>query len=598
MSRFCFGAIAVLAFTSLAGCERDAPLDHYWKAESCVATVQTPGGAMKTTHATAYLRRSGGASALLVQLDDLGLQISDPYPSGPVIRFALPLDLAASATLNVVPDASDVRGPLVVGSQTAWLMTTPRADTKKPLDDWRLGSGTLVVTAFALTERDTPDRDFVSLEGTFDLSAVQSRGGDAAAVAETVGGVAHVRCVDDLAAEDASAGHADASGDDAALGPSDTAGADVGETLGTACGQGGSCANPACRDCNGNPADFCEADLSSSANCGACGRSCGSAGACDPLGACVGVSLSTEGPAAVSASSTGVAWILRSQSGMPNSGAVRFLPFGGGAQPISVATQLEFGAPDRVLVDGNDVFFTSYGGLSRTSITGGGLTVLRGAGSVADSLRLAGFSAKTLFAWWTQAASEWVLRYDRTSNAEAIVGCAPLGVYDACADVTNDAVLVSNGTQIVRYAQNLPGETCKSTSPGAVVVGAGPQEGIPRVIATNTRIFWMVAGAAGITVKSTDLSGGAAATTHGVAASFASAIGTNYPLAAEGDTVYFIARDPVAKSPNRYRLVASTGTSPAASMDLAIVGDGVVGLALAPGRVVWGEDSGIKATLR
>ncbi len=211
MKRLDLGALACLAATVVAGCGSTEPIDHFWPSERCAVS-----GTTAAKRATAYLRREGGTSSLVVQASPYDFGVAEPYPSGPLVRFAVSPETVAPARLEVVRDDSDVRGPPVVAPGSAWLIATEKYDSQKPGANWQFGTGSLTVTALSLEENDTSSRDLVSVHGVFDLSGVQTAAFDASADAGAtlppdpgaplVGGVVEVRCADDLVNSDAGAG--------------------------------------------------------------------------------------------------------------------------------------------------------------------------------------------------------------------------------------------------------------------------------------------------------------------------------------------------------------------------------------------------------
>ncbi len=577
-------AIAGLVGT-LSGCQPAVALDHYWSHDHCTATLQTAAGQVETSSATAYLRRENGSSGLVIQLDSFAIGINDPYPSGPVIRFAVPRDVKAPDTLEVVRDASDVRGPLVIAPGKAWLITTPRVDTSKAGDDWRFGTGSIQVTAIALHENDTSSRDFVSFDASFDLSGVQATGLAADATPAPVAGTVHVTCADDLASGDAGAG-LDAAPPEGGLdaapdGASDAS--DAGDAGATACGQSNSCANPTCGDCNGNPADFCETDLRSVDHCGACTRACGSGSSCDALGACVGTQVASEAATAVAIDAPGIGYLV---AGAP--GAVRFVP--NGAAAGDVVTGYQISANDAVRLAGNDLWFASYGGIARATVPGGAVAGVLGSVQP-DSMRLVGLGPTYAYVVTIGEGSpprDVVRRIDRATSAVDLVACAASGVYDAAVDIPSGSVFVSTGTTIQRYSGTLAGSTCTSTTTGTPVVTGQTTEAIPRVAAGSSRLVWIAAGGTSGSVRSLDLAGTGVPTTLG---QVASGPGARFALAVAGDTAFWVDAAPLGTAPARWRIVSSDGSGPA--VPLAVTADGVTSLAADATDVAWADATGV-----
>lgn len=585
MSAIRAGALVMLALATAPGCQPAETLDHYWSHAHCTATIRTPDGQEHASGAAAYLRRENGSSDLVIQLDDLSIGINDPYPSGPLIRFGVPPGVRAPATLKLVHDTSDVRGPLIVAPGEAWLATLPRVDTTKPGDDWRFGTGNMAVSALAIHENDTSSRDSVSFDGTFDLTGVQASGLAPGALPEAVAGAVRVKCADDLAATDGGldldAELPDGGPDAANDSPGDDAAGDA-----SACGQSGSCANPACGDCNGNPGDFCETSLRSVDHCGACTRSCGAGGTCDPLGACVGTSLASDAATAVAVDTTGVGFLVAATAGK-----VRFAPSGGA--PADVGPGGQISAHDSIQLDGSELWFASYAGISHATVPGGAPTGAYGAVQP-DSIRLIGLDASYAYVVTVSEGSapprDVVRRISRATGALDIVACMLSGMIDATVDRATGAVFVSNGTSVTRYVGTQPGSTCSSTTIGTMVASAQSGEGIARVAAGTTRLVWIAAAGNTGTVHSADLLGAEVPITLGQAAS-TSGLGASWPLAVAGDTALWVDATPIATSPNRWRIVAGDGSATPTS--LAVTGNGVACLAADATAVVWGEGAGV-----
>lgn len=588
-------ALVSVAVLGAAACQPGQPYDHYWSSEHCTvafdAAVDWSG--MNVPHpaqASAYLRRANGASSLVVQVDGYGFGIADPYPSGPTLRFAVPPGAGAPSDLGVAVDASDVRGPTVVTPGTAWLIQTDRSDPAEPEDGWRFGSGTLRLQALALSENDTSDRDFVSLDAAFDLSGVTvaplaadpANGGSP----KTVGGALRLRC-SDQALSDFDGGLDAEPGDDASDGGAGAGGGapdagDDGEAGTPACGTSGSCANPACGDCDGDPATFCETELRTTDHCGSCARSCGPSGTCDPLGACAGEPVASDAATAVAIGAAGVGYLG------PSFG-VRFAPTGGA--PSTLASGGSYSAQDALAIDASDLYFASYAGLSRVSLPSGAPVGV--AGTIQpDSVRLVGVTATHVYALTLneQNTHDVVRRYDRTSYTPEIVACLAIGTYDATVSPSG-AVFASTGTAVYRFDVPVGGSSCASTSAGALVVSAAPQQAIVRVVAGTSRLFYALSGAGGATVLSIDPSGSGTSTTLGAAAP-PPGVGPQ-PLAADGDTPFWIAATP---TPSNGSFVVSGSGGP--TVPFAVTSQAVTSLAASPAGIAWADASGVRRAAR
>ncbi|MEB2312439.1 MAG: hypothetical protein OZ921_04645 [Sorangiineae bacterium] len=583
--------LTLAALAAAVGCQPSQPYDHYWSAQHCSVSFDstTDWSGMhvaRAVRASAYLRRANGASSLLVQLDGYGSGIAEPYPGGPTVRFAVPPG-SGPGDLGVVLDASDVRGPTVVAPGTAWLIQTDGADTSKPEDNWRFGQGTLRVETLALTENDTDDRDLVSLDAAFDLTGVTvaplsgEASTDPSDAPKPVGGKLRLRCADQALVAPEGGLENDAGDDDASVpdGGADDGAQDAGdeaEAGPSACGKSGSCANPACGDCDGDTANFCETELRTSDHCGSCGRSCGPGGSCSPLGACGGQSVATGTATAVAIGSAGVGFLGQSVG-------VRFAPTGG--SPNVLAAGGTYSTQDALVIDGGDLYYASYAGLSRVPLPNGAPVGVAGAIDP-DSIRLIGATSTHLYALTLneQGARDVVRRYDRTTYTSELVACLTIGTYDAAVSPSG-ALFVSTGAALTRYDGVVGGSSCLSTTSGTSLVSSTLQEAIVRVVAGTTRVFYARAQAGGAAVLSLDASGQGTPTSLGVAA--ASPIGGPLPLACDGDTVFWA----TVSTPGGGALVVSgDGGAPLA---YAATNAAVVGLAASPAGIAWTDVTGI-----
>jgi len=568
--------------TATLGCQPSHPYDHYWSAEHCAvsfdSTTDWSGmNVARPVQASAYLRRANGASSLLVQLDGYGHGIAEPYPSAPTLRFAIPPGSNPGA-LSVVIDASDLRGPTVVPPGTAWLIDTPATDPSKPEDGWRFGSGALRVETLAYTENDTSERNFVTLDAAFDLSGVTVA--PLAGQGEPAGGKLRLRCADEaLVAVDGGVTDAGADAGDGGGGAPD-AGADA-DAGPSACGTSGSCGNSACADCDGEPTTFCEVDLRTSDHCGSCGRSCGPSATCDPSGACAPELVASDMATAVAIGTTGVGYLG------PSVG-VRFVTTGGTTNVIAPAGS--YSPQDAIAIEAGDLYFASNAGLSRASLPVSAPVGVAGA-IQPGSVRLIGLTATHVYALTLneQNAYDVVRRYDRTAYAPELVACLPLNTYDAAVSASG-AVFVSTGSALMRYDNIVGGSSCNSTSSSALLASATPPETIVRVVAGSTRVFYGLSGVSGTTVLAM-AAGGGSATTLGDAAPAPGA--GPLPLAADGDTPFWIARPP---TPTSGSFVVSGSGGP--TTPFAVTSQAVVSLAASPAGVAWIDASGVRRTPR
>lgn len=578
--------LPLAALVATSACQPTQPYDHYWSAERCVVSFDSTTNwsgmqVAQPVQASAYLRRANGASSLLVQLDGYGFGIAQPYPSAPTVRFAVPPG-SRRGDLSVVADASDVRGPTVVEPGTAWLIQNDEADRSKPQDNWRFGSGTLQVERLSITENDTHDRDFVSLDAAFDLTGVTVAplSGEASTdpndAPKPVGGKLRLRCADqeltvpegglknDASVPDGGAdGGAQDAGGEAEAGPS-------------ACGTSGSCANPACGDCDGDTANFCETELRTSDHCGSCGRSCGPGGSCSSLGACGGQSVATGTATAVAIGSAGVGFLGQSVG-------VRFAPTGG--SPNVLAAGGTYSTQDALVIDGGDLYYASYAGLSRVLLPNGAPVGVAGAIDP-DSIRLIGATSTHLYALTLneQGARDVVRRYDRTTYTSELVACLTIGTYDAAVSPSG-ALFVTTGAALTRYDGVVGGSSCSSATSGTSLVSSTLQEAIVRVVAGPTRVFYARAQAGGAAVLSLDASGQGTPTSLGVAA--ASPSGGPLPLACDGDTVFWA----TASTSGGGALVVSGDGG--ATLAYAATNAAVISLAASPAGIAWTDVTGI-----
>jgi hypothetical protein len=125
------------------------------------------------------------------------------------------------------------------------------------------------------------------------------------------------------------------------------------------------CVDPACMmgsaDCNGNPSDGCELDVSANdpKNCGACGHVCDMG--CG-LGLCAPTVLAQAGlvsPFALALSGTDLFVADRGKDGMmPPNGQIVKLPAAGGALTVLAPAQA---SPRDIAVDAQYVYYTTFG---------------------------------------------------------------------------------------------------------------------------------------------------------------------------------------------------------------------------------------------
>lgn len=583
-----------LVSVSLLACPADPKLDHYWKHDRCEASFQSGidwsgmGVAQTTTpKASAYLRRVNGASSLMVQVAGYEIGLADPYPSGPLVRFAISPKTSAPAELRLVPDASDVRGPLVVEPGTAWLIETSRTDKEKPQDDWHFGSGTMKVTALTLDERETSEREFVTLDATFDLSEVRVSPFDPSqGEPKPIGGLLRVRCVDDALLGDSGLPEGGGSGGEGGTDGDGGNGGTGGDPGPVACGEEGSCANPACGDCDGVASNFCETDLRAKDSCGSCTRSCGPSGSCDPLGACEGEAVSQDPATSVTIGGAGVGWIARS------AGAVRFLPSGGSVR--DVATGATFSQQDRILLNGTELFWASYAGAWHATMPAGAAAQITGV-IQPDSVRLIGATASHVYTLTLNEGNAYdvVRRFDRANNyAPEVVACLSMGTYEASVQAGTGVVFVSNGANIARYASVVGGNSCVTTTAGQTIFTAPSGEFVYRVLAGGTRVVFTVQSSAGTTIQFIDANGAGTASTLGTAARVGASVDLDLPLAVDGDTAFWVDAAPLGgTTPARYRIVAATDAS--TLVPIGIAQEGVTSLAASASGVVFADPSGV-----
>lgn len=548
-----------------------------------------------TAKASAYLRRFGGASALVIQVDGFGIGIADPYPSAPTLRFSIPPDTRGPAQLTVIPDASDVRGPVRVDPGTAWLIYAPGVTPGAAGDGWRFGRGTMSVSSLSLPERDTDERDFVDLEAVMDLGGVTVEPLDPAlGQPEPLGGSLRIVCRDEEAPVVSGSG-----GSDGGLDGGNTGGASGDATGGasgtgggapSACGTADSCSNPTCADCNGDASDHCETDLREPTNCGSCSRSCGPGGSCDPGGACVAESMVQELASALAASEAGLAWIV---PGAPQSGSVRYQPSGG--QALTVQSGYTFSAFDRILLSGSELVFAHYQGIGGIPVPAG--TPYGVVGAIQpDSVRLLG-ATNTHYYYLTLNegnVADVVRRVDRSTLATVeLVACAPVGTYDATIDGTG-AVLLSTGTSLVRF-EGLAGVSgCSGgMSPSTTLATASLTGPIWRVEAGASRAVFVMQSSPGFEVLAVPLTGGSAPVQIGNTVSSSSVGQTVFPLAMDGDTAIYV--EAATLNDGRRRIVASSGSK---TVPLSIAQDPVSAIAVGGGNVHWAEAGGIKKVVR
>lgn len=530
--------------TTIAGCENPV-LDHYWDYDRCQATFVKAGTTTPVTQpAAAYLRRANGASALLIELSDRG-GIGSPYSYQPTIRFAIPRD-AGPSSLHVVPDGSDVRGPVKITPGTAWLLSTPTVDQTKPGDNWRLGEGTLSVAALTLTENDTSARDFVTLDADLDLSGVLVKPiGSTDPATETVGGALHLHCGD----QSIPFGSAGGAGGVAGAAGSTGAGA-----------MGGS-------------------------DAGGAGGSAGSAGGTSlPAGTMV----TTDAAAAISTDGTSVAWLVRMlQPGFVDSGVARLSVSGGAA--TDVAAGMHFVDTDRVVVSGTEVFFTTIAGLWRAAPPSPANVLV--STTPTNVARIVGVTATHVYLAYVGEAPPFtpVRRFNRATGALEAFACVTASFMDGAVDA-NGALFVASPSNVSRYdTPTATGAKCTTASPSQLVAGVTTGQSLARILVGPTRLVYVTQGQDGVVVHSVDSQGIQAPVTLGTAAVTSQGVP---PIAMNGDTVFWV--DGTKGTPGAaHAIVASPGDASVAPVPLAGEAAEVLGMAASSTTVAWFTGQGV-----
>jgi hypothetical protein len=532
--------------SSLCGCTSPT-LDHYWDYDRCQATFVKPGETTGTSRpVAAYLRRADGASSLVIELSDRG-GIASPYASGPVVRFAISPKEKGPSSLKVVPDASDVRGPVSIAPGTAWLLTSPTTDQTKPGDDWRVGSGTLALTSLSLVENDTSARDFVTLDADLDLSGVIATPiGPAGAPGQPVGGAVHIHCVDQ---------------------PITATGAGGAGGAGGSIGVGGT----------GGAPDT--------------GGSSGAGGAAGSSSLPMGTLVTPEQVMAVGVADTGVGWLVRqTQPGFPDSGVARYL--GASGAPLDVGASLHLGDTDRIQLAGLDVFFTTAAGLWRA--TPPGMATIVASTTPQAPAHLLGATATHVYLAYPGESPMFtpVRRLDRTTGAIQLFACATVTFMDAAVDPTG-ALFVADPSNVRRYDTPTTGTTCTAQTPAtALVAGVATGEAMARVLVGPTRLVYVTTGVGGAKVHGVDSHGITAPISLG-AMTITNTTQTTYPIAMDGDTVFWLDAT-TASSGQTPAIVASPADGSVQPIPLAgAPGGNVIAMAASPSAVVWIGQGGV-----
>lgn len=343
------------------------------------------------------------------------------------------------------------------------------------------------------------------------------------------------------------------------------------------CGSANQCENLACGDCNGDASDACETDLLSASNCGECGRSCGAA-TCDPAGACTAEQIVTGSAVALAVDAGALAWTD------PKLRAAHWLP-AGSSVPVRMNVSWELNQDFGIALTPTELFF----GADRTAFRS----------PLPPSGDAVGFFAGR--AWVLSASTDWVYLRPNSGTPEGVrrmARVAATGGYVLCVGPFQDAVADASDTTyvaerdgVVRYPASAWTSACGGAPAGATLVSGVAAQ---RLRLGGQRLFYVGGAPGAAEIHAVPLSGGTSELL-GLAATFNNA-GYNAPIAAHGDTVFWVARDPLRNREFEHLLMSRTGSEPPRA--LAVVGTNVNSLAADASYVYIGTTHGVFRTPR
>lgn len=231
----------------------------------------------------------------------------------------------------------------------------------------------------------------------------------------------------------------------------------------TGCGVG-SCGNPVCADCDGDPSNGCEAELLSEPNCGACGRSCGGA-TCEPLAGCAREELvGAANVLALAVAPTVMAWIAGGAGG-----GVKVLADGEPSPRVVKSVTLQ--GETKIALAGTDLYWSDGTGLNHATLPAATdpVVVLGGSertllGTTATHVHVVDRNASLQFLWrLPRGATD-------TSQMEAL-GCA-LQLTAAAVDF-DGVVYAATERGIERFGPGPLAAGCVSSPAGGTVLAPG-----------------------------------------------------------------------------------------------------------------------------